>query len=68
MIMKDNDHKKGPIIMKLLPFGSYALRGHTRHADIDLALICPAIVKRVYFKRILLDLLRQQATIQDVTV
>lgn len=67
-VAKEIGYKKGPITMKLSKFGSYALGGYIRHADIDLVLLCPQVVKRVDFNRILPALLKQQATIEDVTV
>jgi poly(A) polymerase len=68
VVAKERDYKKGPIAMKLSKFGSFALGGYIRNADIDLVLLCPFVVRRFDFNKILPELLRQQATIQDVNV
>lgn len=62
------DCKRNDIKCLLSPFGSYALGGYIRGADIDVVLICPWSVKRNQFFEVFSDLLKQQPTIRDVDV
>lgn len=67
-IQSINDYKRGEIDSFLSPFGSYALGGYTKDADIDIVLICPWIVKRSDFFKIIPELLKLQPTVRDVEV
>ncbi|KAG2208280.1 hypothetical protein INT47_006136 [Mucor saturninus] len=67
-VQRNNDYKRGEIECLLSPFGSYALGGYTKGADIDLVLICPWIVKRNDFFKIVPELLKFQPTVRDVEI
>ncbi|CAO3665331.1 unnamed protein product [Rhizopus microsporus] len=59
-VAKEHDWKRGDIGCTLLPFGSYALGGYLRNADIDLILVCPQSVHRRDFFKLFPPLLKQQ--------
>ena len=57
---------RGDIECLLLPFGSYAVGGYIRDADIDLVLICPWAVRRNDWCKWFPELLKQQPTVREV--
>ncbi|KAG0749253.1 hypothetical protein G6F57_002609 [Rhizopus arrhizus] len=65
-VTKDLDWKRSDIECFLSPFGSYALGGYIRDADIDLVLVCPIQVLRKYFFKFFPQLLKQQASVSNV--
>lgn len=67
-IERDIEYKRGDIECILSPFGSYALGGHLRNADIDVVLVSPAMVRRNEFYKYFPELLKQHATITGVEV
>jgi poly(A) polymerase len=66
-VEKNIDYKRD-IECMLSPFGSYALGGYIRGADIDVVLVCPTMVRRTDFYKLFPELLKQQPTITDVEV
>jgi poly(A) polymerase len=67
-VTKDLDWKRSDIECFLSPFGSYALGGYIRDADIDLVLVCPIQVLRKYFFKFFPQLLKQQTLVSNVEV
>ena len=68
VIAWEHNIKADEIDCQIIPFGSYGLGAHLVDSDMDLVFLGTAHVRRRDFFHVLPDLLKDQATIEDVEV
>ncbi|KAI8365109.1 Poly(A) polymerase central domain-containing protein [Blakeslea trispora] len=65
-VKKEHGYKRDIAPPILSPFGSYALGGYVKNADIDIVMVAPYWIKRNDFFKFFPNILKQLATIRDV--